>query len=208
MAEIIACGICGQAHQVERGEPAAGMRALCVRCGSAIERRSRGSLQLTAAFSLAALLLYVPANLFPILRLSLYGATQDSTVWQGCVRFWQAGDFVIAAIVFLASIFIPLLKLLGLFFLVTTTRLHWGWGKFVRTWIYRVINSLGRWAMLDVFVLGILVSLVKLRSLATVIAGKGALAFALVVVCTLLASACFDPQLIWDHNKQIEEPAL
>jgi paraquat-inducible protein A len=200
MMSIVACKVCGQVHRMEPATP--GMRAMCVRCGSAIERRSAGSLQLTAAFSLAALLLYVPANLFPILRLDLYGATQDSTVWQGCVRFYQAGDYAIAAIVFLASIFIPLLKLLGLFFLVTTTRLRWTGGKFLRTWMYRMIESIGRWAMLDVFVLGILVSLVKLRSLATIIPGKGALAFTLVVVCTLFASATFDPQLIWQREKE------
>jgi paraquat-inducible protein A len=201
MSAIIACKTCGQVHRME--SVPGGMRAMCVRCGSAIERRTAGSLQLTAAFTLSALLLYLPANLFPILHLDLYGATQDSTVWEGCVRFWQAGDYVISAIVFLASIIIPLLKLLGLFFLVTTTRLRWERGKLLRTWVYRVIESIGRWAMLDVFVLGILVSLVKLRSLATIIPGKGALAFALVVVFTLLASASFDPQLIW----QREEPA-
>jgi paraquat-inducible protein A len=203
MAAIIACKVCGQVHRMDQGGAAPGMRAMCVRCGSAIERRSKGSLQITAAFTIAALLLYVPANLFPILHLDLYGATQDSTVWEGCVRFWQAGDYVIATIVFLASIFIPLLKLLGLFFLVATTQVRWRAGKMLRTWMYRVIESIGRWAMLDVFVLAILVSLVKLRSLATIVPGKGALAFALVVMCTLFASASFDPQLIW----QREEPA-
>jgi paraquat-inducible protein A len=195
MSAFMACRVCGQVHRMEPVR--AGMRAMCVRCGSALERRSAGSLQMTAAFSLAALLLYLPANLFPILRLDLYGATQDSTVWQGCVRFYQSGDYVIAAIVLLASIVIPALKLLGLFFLTITSRLQWNGARMMRTWIYRVVELIGRWAMLDVFVLGILVSLVKLRSLATIIPGKGALAFALVVLFTLFASASFDPQLIW-----------
>ena len=127
---------------------------------------------------------------------SLWG---DAGTQHGLARVRAAsgrnGDYAIAAIVFLASIFIPLLKLLGLFFLVATTRLRWAGGKMLRTRIYRVIESIGRWAMLDVFVLAILVSLVKLRSLATIIPGKGALAFAMVVVCTLLASASFDSQL-------------
>ena len=200
MSAIIACKTCGQAHRME--PVPAGMRAMCARCGSAIERRTAGSLQLTAAFTLSALLLYLPANLFPILHLDLYGATQDSTVWRGCVRFWQAGDYVIAVIVFLASIFIPLLKLLGLLFLATTARWRWKRWKLPRTWVYRIIESIGRWAMLDVFVLAILVSVVKLRSLATIIPGKGALAFALVVVFTLLASASFDPQLIWRREER------
>lgn len=208
MSAMVACRICGQVHQLDGNRPGPGMVALCVRCGSAIERRTAGSLHLTAAFSLAALLLYLPANLFPILHLNLYGATQDNTIWSGCVRFWESGDYVIAAIVFLASIFIPLLKLLGLFFLVMTTRLRWARGRLVRTWIYRVIESIGRWAMLDVFVLAILVSLVKLRSLATIIPGPGALAFGLVVVFTLFASASFDPQLIWSRGGAKQEPGI
>lgn len=199
---MIACKTCGQVHAVEPLEP--GMHAACSRCGSTLTKRTAASLHLTAAFSLTALLLFWPANAFPILRIDLYGATQENTIWQGCVRFFQDGDYVIAVIVFLASIFIPLLKLLGLFFLVATTKLNWSHGKLLRTRIYKFIDTIGRWAMLDVFVLAILVSLVKLQRLATVIPGKGALAFAGVVVFTLFASFSFDPHLIW--NKEEHAP--
>jgi paraquat-inducible protein A len=198
-AAMIACRICGQVHAIEPLSP--NTLARCSRCGATITRRTSASLQLTAAFSLAALLLYLPANIFPILRINLYGATQDNTIWEGCVRFVQDGDYVIAVIVFLASIFIPLLKLLGLFYLVVSKMLNLRGGERHRTWVYRIIDSIGRWAMLDVFVLAILVSLVRLQSLATVIPGEGALAFALVVVFTLIASASFDPQLIWDREE-------
>jgi paraquat-inducible protein A len=158
-------------------------------------------LHLTAALSLAALILYVPANIFPILRLNMYGATSENTVWDGCVRLFTDGDYVVAVIVFLASMLIPLLKLMGLFFLVTTTKLGITRWKMLRTWIYRIIDSIGRWAMLDVFVMAVLVSLVKLERLATIIPGKGLLAFALVVVFTIFASASFDPQLIWEREE-------
>lgn len=177
--------------------------AKCSRCGSAISRRASGSLHLTAALSLAALILYVPANIFPILRLEMYGASSENTVWQGTVRLFRDGDYIVAVIVFLASILIPLLKLLGLFFLVATARLKFSRWKLPRTWVYRIIDSIGRWAMLDVFVLAILVSLVKLQRLATIIPGQGLVAFTGVVVLTLLASANFDPQIIWDN----QEPA-
>jgi paraquat-inducible protein A len=197
---IICCKICGQGHVMGRLKP--GSVAICRRCGSPIERRVRGSLHLTAALSLAALILYVPANIFPILHMEIYGAATDNTVWSGVKVLAQDGDWVIAIIVFLASIFIPLLKLLGLFILTSTTLLRWEGGRLWRTRVYRVIEAVGRWAMLDVFVLAILVSLVKLEKMATIIPGKGLFAFAFVVVLTILASASFDPQLIWNEPEE------
>lgn len=144
-----------------------------------------------AAFSLAALLLYLPANVFPILRMNLYGATTDNTVWQGCVRFYEDGDYVIALIVLLASMVIPLIKLLGLLFLAGCQALHVSKWRAARNRIYRVIDAIGRWAMLDIFGLAVLVSLVKLERLATIAPGPGALPFALVVVFTMLASQAY-----------------
>jgi paraquat-inducible protein A len=176
--------------------------ASCSRCGSTLMKRTRGSLHLTAALSLAALILYVPANVFPILRLEMYGAVSENTVWQGCRALFEDGQWGIAVIVFLASIFIPLLKLLGLFYLVVAARLGMSRGKMMRTWVFRTIEGAGRWAMLDVFVMAILVSLVKLQRLATILPGAGLLAFCAVVVLTLLASASFDPQLIWEDEEE------
>jgi paraquat-inducible protein A len=155
----------------------------------------------TVAFSLAALLLYLPANVFPILRLSLYGATSENTVWQGCVKFYEERDYFIASIVFLASIVIPLLKIVGLLFLSLSVRLRWARWKTARVRLYLVVDSIGRWAMLDVFVMAILVSLVKLQRLATIVAGRGLLAFSLVVVLTLLASQAFDPRWISEDRR-------
>lgn len=196
MLQSIACRVCGQVHAAVAVP--AGMVAKCCRCGCVIERRSHDSLHRTAAFSLAALILYLPANVFPILHMEIYGASTDNTVWQGCQRLFEDGQWIIAAIVFLASILIPLFKLGGLFFLATTARVHWPRLRRVRTRLYQFIEGIGRWAMLDVFVLAVLVSLVKLQQLATIIAGPGLIAFTGVVVCTLLASASFDPQLIWE----------
>ena len=116
----------------------------------------------------------------------MYGASSDNTVWQGCVRLYQDGDLPIAVIVFLASMLIPFLKLLGLIFLVATTKFGFNRWKLARTWVYKIIDTVGRWAMLtDVFVMAVLVSLVKLHRMATVIPGIGLLAFTAVVVLTL-----------------------
>jgi paraquat-inducible protein A len=167
-----------------------------------MERRSFDDLHMTAAFALAALILYVPANILPILHLDMYGAESENTVWEGVKLLWKDGDVVVSTIVFLASIAIPLLKLLGLFTLVIMARREPTVQSRKRlTWIYQIIEGIGRWAMLDVFVLAVLVSLVKLHRLATIMPGKGLLAFTCVVVCTLLASASFDPQLIWEEEE-------
>jgi paraquat-inducible protein A len=195
----IVCKVCGQAHASVTLKP--GMISECVRCGSRLDQRPRNSLHRTAALSLAALILYIPANLLPILRLELYGAVSENTVWDGVVRFYRDGSYVIALIVLLASIVIPLLKLTGLFFVTFTAALRWNRVRLLRTWLFRFIESIGRWAMLDVFVVAIWVAVVKLGSLAHVTPGRGLLPFGCVVVLTLLASASFDPELIWHTDK-------
>jgi paraquat-inducible protein A len=203
METLVACRTCGLVQRVTNLRPE--MIAECTRCRATLTPGKNASLARTAAFSLAALILYVPANLYPILRLEQYGATSESTVWDGCVRLFQDGQWLVAGIVFLASILIPLIKLMTLFFLVTTTKLKSRRWQRERTWMYRVIEVIGPWAMLDVFLLAVLVSLVKLKQLATVLPGPGLLAFTAVVVLTILASASFDPRLIWDESAKARE---
>lgn len=200
---VVLCRSCDLSVESADLEP--GTKAVCPRCGSKVSERKSNSLQRTAALSFAALVLYVPANIYPILRMQLYGAYSESTVWDGCVRLFQDGMWFIAIIVFLASILIPLLKLLGLFFLVTTagsTR----WQR-ERTRVYQLIDVIGPWAMLDVFLLAVLVAVVKLEQLATILPGPGIVAFASVVILTILASQSFDPRLIWDAGKPSEDVA-
>ncbi len=201
MTTIVACKTCGLVQRMGELEPGAG--AECCRCGSIIGKRKVNSLGRTAAFSLAALIFYVPANIYPILRMEFYGAYSESTVWDGCVRLFQDGQWPVAAIVFLASILIPLFKMLGLFFLVVTARFKSARWQQERTWIYRIIDVVGPWAMLDVFLLSVLVALVKLKQLATVLPGPGLLAFTAVVVLTILASASFDPTVIWGEPDKV-----
>ncbi len=197
--DLISCKVCGQVHQLPEIQP--GMVACCVRCGARIEKRSRSSLHRTAAFSLTAILLYVPANLLPILHLELYGAVSENTVWDGARKFYEQNDYFIATVVLMASIVIPLLKLLGLLFVVSTTAVRSNRLLLTRTWVYLFIEAIGKWAMLDVFVVAIWVSVVKLGDLGRVLPGSGLLPFGCVVVFTLLASASFDPQLIWETEE-------
>jgi paraquat-inducible protein A len=194
---IVACAICGLLQRMEAIPP--GTTAVCCRCGATLRARKEDSLARTAAFTLAALIFYVPANVYPILRMEFYGAYSESTVWDGIVALFRSGEWVVAVVVFLASILIPLFKLLGLFYLVVTTRSGSARRRRERTWISRVIDVIGPWAMLDVFLLSILVALVKLEQLATILPGPGIFAFTAVVVFTILASASFDPGVIWEE---------
>lgn len=150
------------------------------------------SLEITAALSLAALIMYVPANLYPILRMSLHGAYSESTVWDGVVSLARHGQWLVAVIVFLASIAIPLAKLMALFFLVATARWRPARWKRERGHLVHAIGVIGPWAMLDVFLLAVLVALVKLGEFATVLPGPGLLAFSCLVVLTMFASSSFD----------------
>ncbi len=200
METIVACPTCNLLQRI--GSLERGAVAECCRCGTAVSRRPKASLARTAALSLAALILYVPANLYPILRMAYYGAYSENTVWDGCVRLFQDGQYPVAIVVFFASIVIPLFKLLGLFYLTGTAWLGSRRRRRERTLIYKIIDVIGPWAMLDVFLLAILVALVRLQQLASVYPGPGLLPFAAVVVLTILASASFDPALIWEPDNE------
>jgi len=197
-SDILCCPTCGltlQADPLARAE-----RAECPRCGATVSEGPHGSLQLTAALAIAALILYVPANIYPILRMHFYGAYSENTVWDGVVSLAHANQYFVALIVFLASIVIPVLKLAGLLYLVISARFKLGRRLRGRTRIYRFIDVIGPWAMLDVFLLAVLVALVKLGQIATILPGPGLIAFSAVVVLTMLASASFDPRVIWEKR--------
>jgi|SRR5262245_18824568 len=193
---VVCCDTCGLVQTVPPLAP--GTAAECLRCGTFIgQRRSSFSLEITAALSLAALILYVPANIYPIMKMYLYGGYTESTVWDGVVTLAQNEQWFVALIVFFASIVIPLVKLAGLFSLVVTARMGWSRRLRSRTRLYKFIDAIGPWAMLDVFLLAVLVAVVKLSTWAKILPGPGLIAFTSVVVLTMFASAAFDPKLIW-----------
>jgi paraquat-inducible protein A len=196
---FVTCRTCGLPQRLPPLGP--GTAPACARCDARLIRRDRGSLVRTAAFALAALMFYVPANVFPILRLEWYGQHSESTAWDGAIALFEGGHTVVAVVVFLASIAVPLLKLLALFFLVASVALRSLAWRRQRAWIFRGLEVVGPWAMLDVFVMAVLVSLVKLGELATVLPGIGLFAFAAVAVLTMAASVSFDPALIWEPEE-------
>ena len=180
-------------------------REKCPRCRSGLHLRNRESLQRTWAFNLAAFALYFPANLLPILRVDAITGAQESTIISGVVQFWQQEDYPIAIIIFVASVLIPVLKIISLVWLCLAARR----GRSPRgmTRLYRVTEFVGRWSMVDVFVVAVLVGVVQLGTTISIHPGAGAVSFAAVVVLTMFAAMSFDPRLIWDAAAARAQPA-
>jgi paraquat-inducible protein A len=171
----------------------------CSRCGARLHHRHPDSIARTWAFVLAATILYIPANVLPVMYThSLFGNEND-TIISGVVYFWTSGSQALAAIIFIASIVVPVAKLVALSLLALTAQYRSRWLPQQRTVLYRLVEFVGRWSMLDIFVITLTVALVRFQSLAVITAGPGAMAFCAVVVLTMLASMQFDPRLIWDH---------
>ena len=174
----------------------------CPRCNEALHRRKPESLPRTWALVIAAAVCYVPANLLPIMRVTSLGQTQSDTILSGVIFLLQHGMWPLALVVFVASVFVPLLKLLILIFLLISVQVRSTWRPRDRSRLYRVTEAIGRWSMVDIYVVTILVALVRLGNLATVEAASGAIFFAAVVVLTMFAAMSFDPRLIWDIWEQ------
>ncbi len=170
----------------------------CPRCGSRVHSRKPNSIQRTWALVLAALVLYIPANVLPITTVISLGHIQSDTIISGVIYFILTGMWPIALIIFVASIFVPLLKLCILVFLLISVQCKSTWRPKDRARLYRITEIVGRWSMVDIFVVTILVALVNLGSLATIHAGPAAFYFSAVVVITMFAAMGFDPRLIWD----------
>jgi paraquat-inducible protein A len=170
-----------------------------------LHRRKPASLTRTWALLTAAAVLYVPANVLPVMTVTYFGHGEPDTIMSGVVALLGAGMYPVAILVLFASVLVPMLKLLGLVWLLVSLELGRLGAPRARTTAYRLIEGIGRWSMVDIFMISILVALVDLGRLATIEAGAGALCFAAVVILTMLASASFDPRLIWDAREAAGE---
>jgi len=164
-----------------------------------LHRRKPQSIQRTWALIAAAAICLVPANLLPIMRVTSLGQVQSDTIMSGVIFLFGHGMWPLALIVFVASVFVPLMKLLLLIYLAASVQLGSRWRPRERTRLYRITEAVGRWSMVDIYVVAILVTMVQLGNLATIEAGPGAIFFAAVVVLTMFAAMAFDPRLIWDR---------
>ena len=204
-ASLVSCHSC---HLLSRApSPKDARHALCARCGASLHQRKPNSIARTWALILAALIFYIPANVLPITLTTSMGKVHADTIISGVIYFMVSGSWHIALVILIASICVPLLKILALSYLVISVQRKSSWRPQDRTRLYRITEAVGRWSMLDIFVITILVALVKLRSLATIEAGPAAVFFAAVVVITMFAAMSFDPRLIWDELEYQDERA-
>jgi len=192
---LIACHTCGLLSR----PPVRAGRVRCPRCDGPLHTRTPRSLSRSWAFLAAAIVLYVPANLLPIMHLTSFGQTQSDTILSGVVYLLLHDMWPLALIVFIASILVPVLKIVILAYLLISVQLGSAWRPLDRARLYRFTEFVGRWSMVDVFVVTVLVALIHLGQLASVSAGAGAIYFAAVVILTMLAAMTFDPRLIWDR---------
>jgi paraquat-inducible protein A len=179
-----------------------GAHAVCPRCGATLHSRKPNSIARTWALVIAAFIFYIPANVLPITRVISFGKAQSDTIMSGVIYFVKSGSWPIALVIFVASVFVPLLKLILLIYLLISVQLKSQWRPRDRTRLYRITEAVGRWSMVDIYVVTLLVALVKLGALATIQAGPGAIFFAGVVIITIFAAMSFDPRLIWDTQEQ------
>ncbi|WP_072779285.1 paraquat-inducible protein A [Marivita hallyeonensis] len=191
-AGLIGCAECGRVHR--RDVP------LCTVCGAPLQSRDTASLQKVWAWLFAGMVVYIPANVYPMLRTSTFGNTSDSTIVGGVLELVDHGSYGVAFIVFFASVVIPISKFIAIAYLAY--RVQTGKRGHARhLHLYEVVEFIGRWSMIDVFVVAILSALVQLDFVATINPGIAAVSFALSVAFTMVSANSFDPRLIWDTRE-------
>lgn len=178
----------------------------CPRCAAPLHRHKPDSLARTWAYLIASLVFYIPANLLPVMNTKLFGAGSDSTIMAGVIEFWSHGAWDIALIIFIASIAVPATKFGALALLLITVQRRSAWARKERTRLYRFVELIGYWSMLDVLVVALVAALVKFQALGDIEPRLGILFFGIVVVLTMLAAMSFDPRLIWEHTDEPRHP--
>ena len=177
----------------------------CPRCHAALHARKSNSLARTWALLIAAAVLYIPANVLPIMSVTSLGAVQSDTIMSGVIYLLLHGMWPLALIMFIASVAVPFIKLFVISYLCISVQWRSTWRTSDRTRMYRLTEAVGRWSMIDIYVVTILVALVQLGALATIEARVGAVFFGAVVVTTMFAAESFDPRLLWDASEDPDE---
>ena len=178
--------------------PSPSEKVKCPRCGAKVSVRKPESLAYTWALVITALILYFPANILPIMQVDFMGVKESSTIMDGIIYFFREGSYGIGIIILTASILVPVFKIIGIMMVLLSVQFRWqSWLKH-KMLMFRFIKFIGKWSMLDVFVVALLMSEVKFGFFSTVEAGPGASFFCAVVVATMLAATRFDTRLLWD----------
>jgi paraquat-inducible protein A len=194
---LIACRTCGLVMQ---RAPDLGQPIACRRCTTVLRERLPWSAENTLAWLIAGVVLYVPANVLPVMYVSGVGGGEESTILGGVLTFWRAGSWGIAALIFAASVVVPTTKFLAIGLLLWTVHRGSSWASRQRTALYRLVEIIGHWSMLDVVVVALTAALLNFKALGTAEPRLGIVFFCAVVVTTMIAALSFDPRLIWDRG--------
>jgi paraquat-inducible protein A len=198
---IVSCEVCGCLVKISNSNK----QNFCPLCGNILSFRRVNSLQRTWALIIVAIIFYIPANLLPIMTTITPTRIEENTIMDGIVFFYQSGSWPLALIILVASIIIPFVKIISLSYLLITVHFHYMRYCYGRTHLYRLIGFLGRWSMIDVFVVSFVVALVQLNPIMSVKPNMGIFFFSAVVILTMFAVETFDPRLIWDSRDGYNE---
>jgi paraquat-inducible protein A len=193
---LVLCRTCGMVSP----EAIARLGGYCPRCESRITHRITSSTEATVAWLITGIILYIPANLVPVMHTSGIAGEADSTILGGIIEFWRTGSWDIALLIFIASVAVPFTKFIAIGLLVWTAHGRSTWQQHQRTKLYRIVELIGYWSMLDVVVVAITSALVQFRAVGTAVPRPGIAYFCAVVIATMIAAQSFDPRLIWDRG--------
>lgn len=194
---LVSCEICNSLYEINSFKDPD--NAKCAVCGLELHQRKPNSISRTWALLLTSAICYIPANIYPVMVIDTFGNVEAHTIISGVIAFIHSKDYPLALLVFFASIFIPIMKMLSLMILLISVQFEWKWGPGQRNTIYKIVEFIGKWSMVDIFMISILMALVKLGTIVTIVAGKGATFFGLVVFFTMIAASTFDVRLVWDN---------
>jgi len=200
----IECGVacCSICHHIVKMPSSSKGVALCPRCGEEVHYRKKNSIQHTWALVIASIVFYIPANMLPMMHVHTFAGTQSDTIISGVIYFLHSGSYLIASVIFIASIIVPITKLMILIYLLINVQLNKGRDKIKKKKLYELTELIGKWSMVDVYVVAIMIALVHFGGLSEIKAGQGANYFLLVVILTMLAAMRFDVRLIWDIKEE------
>lgn len=190
------CLHCRKLHDAQAGA--------CDRCGGVLHQRKPHAVIKTWSLTLAALLFLIPANLLPMMVVNSISGSDAGTIMDGVLHFLHVGSYGIALVIFTASIFVPIFKATVLLYLLLIIRFRWVRRAMGGLRLFRIIHFVGKWSMLDIYVVALMVALVQFKALATIVTGPAALAFALAVIMTMLATESFDSRLLFDIDPREE----
>ncbi|WP_037313547.1 paraquat-inducible protein A [Ruegeria halocynthiae] len=189
---LVGCHKCGTVHEPSLRE--------CRTCGAGLRSRKPNSLQNTWAWLITGLVFYIPANMFPLLTNRVLGSDDGHTIIEGVILFYKKGDFLVATVILAASLIIPITKFLIIGFLILSIRFRWDLSAHARLVLYELVEFIGRWSMIDVFVVALMAGLIRLGAIISILPGPGSVCFALSVIFTMISAQSIDTKLIWDQT--------